>query len=73
MNIYQLQKLAKNNGFDSMKFVGKPLVHSFKEFKAKWLDAYLGLFEIEGQSGFTTIDTFTNSGIDTFYDFEEIA
>lgn len=53
MNIYQCQKWAQKNGFDSAKF--------FALFPAgiracTWLDAYLGFFKIEGLDGFITVD-----------------
>ena len=45
MNLYQCQKYAEKNGFDSVEFyadfpVGKK--------KCKWLDAYFGMFIVEG-------------------------
>ena len=45
MNLYQCQKWAENNGFDSAEF--------YADFpagrkKCRWLDAYFGMFEIPG-------------------------
>jgi len=44
MNLYQCQKEAERNGFDSLEF--------FAEFPSglqlcTWMDAYMGLFEID--------------------------
>lgn len=55
VSILQCQDLAKNAGFDSMPFE----LHGPKGMKkAKWLDAYMGLFEIEGLEGFVHIKDF---------------
>ncbi len=49
MNIYQCERLAKERGFDSMKFTAffpaGPKV-------CTWLDAYFGIFQIDGTDGF---------------------
>jgi hypothetical protein len=53
MNIYQCQKYAQKNGFDSVKFIaGFPSGPTH----CKWLDAYFGLFEAEKIDGFLTVD-----------------
>lgn len=48
MTLHQCESLAKDVGFDgaTFEFCG-PLGCK----KAKWVDAYFGLFEIEGQEG----------------------
>ena len=45
MNLYQCQKYAEKNGFDSMKF-NAHFPTGIR--KCQWLDAYFGLFTIEG-------------------------
>ena len=45
MNLYQCEQYAKENGFDSVEFIA---FFPSKPFKCKWLDAYFGMFEIEG-------------------------
>jgi hypothetical protein len=43
MNLYQCQKWAENNGFDTAEFYADfPL----GKMKCKWLDAYFGMFMI---------------------------
>lgn len=49
MNLYQCKKYAKDNGFDSVEFIAK---FPTGDRKCKWLDAYFGMFEIEGLDGF---------------------
>lgn len=52
LTINQCQTLAKNNGFDSMQFY----LHGPKgKLKAKWIDAYMGLFKVDKEEGFITI------------------
>lgn len=53
MNILQCQALAKKIGFDSTAF---DLVGPNGRMKAKWIDAYLGLFKLEGQDGFILVN-----------------
>ena len=55
MRILELQQYAKDNGFDSVKFefttpFGKTLY-------GKWIDAYFGIFRIEGmkKNAFTNV------------------
>lgn len=45
MNILQCQKMAEDIGFDSAEF---DLVGPNKTLKCKWLDAYMGMFTVEG-------------------------
>ena len=53
MNLYQCQKWAETNGFDSCEFyadfpIGKK--------KCRWLDAYFGMFQIpEIDDGFMMV------------------
>jgi hypothetical protein len=49
MSILQCQEAAKKFGFDSVTF---DLCGPKGKVKAKWLDAYMGMFKIEGQDGF---------------------
>lgn len=48
MNILQCQKMAEDVGFDSATF---DLVGPKATLKCKWLDAYMGMFTIEGREG----------------------
>jgi hypothetical protein len=45
MTIHQLQNLAKQIGFDSLEFY---MIGPKGTLKAKWVDAYMGIFSIEG-------------------------
>ena len=49
MNLYQCQKHAESNGFDSLEFIAH---FPAGAKKCKWLDAYFGMFEVEGMDGF---------------------
>jgi hypothetical protein len=52
MNLYQCEKYAQYNGFDSLEFIAK---FPTGDRKCKWLDAYFGCFMIEGLGdGFVT-------------------
>ena len=52
MNLYQCEKYAKDNGFDSLEFIAH---FPAGAKKCKWLDAYFGFFTIEGVGdGFVT-------------------
>jgi hypothetical protein len=55
MNILQCQKLAEDVGYNSTTF---DLCGPTEKLKAKWLDAYFGFFEIEGQEGFLMVSQF---------------
>ena len=46
--INQCERIAKKNGFNSLAFV---LHGPAGEKKCKWIDAYMGIFEIEGLKG----------------------
>lgn len=55
MNLYQCQKHAEKNGFNTVKF------KAFFPIGVKecvWLDAYFGLFKIDGvtDNSFVTVD-----------------
>ena len=45
MNLYQCQKHAERNGFDSVKFTAH---FPAGPKQCQWLDAYFGMFKIEG-------------------------
>jgi len=52
-SIHDLEYYAKDEGFDSLEFT----IHGLdRTLKAKWLDAYMGLFKIEGQDGFHMVN-----------------
>ena len=55
MNILQCQQAAKEIGFDSSTF---DLVGPKGRLKAKWLDAYMGLFVFEDSKGFVMVKDF---------------
>ena len=58
MNLYQCQNWAQENGFDKAEFLAMFPV-GLK--KCKWLDAYFGLFKIEGiGDGFVTVKDIDN-------------
>lgn len=46
ISILQCQVIAKKLGFDKIEFL---LCGPKGEKKAKWLDAHLGLFQLEGE------------------------
>ena len=53
MSISQCQELAKKIGSNSATF---DLVGPNGRMKAKWLNAYMGLFTLEGRDGFIMVD-----------------
>lgn len=55
MTIHQCQELAKDIGFDKATF---DLCGPKGKLKAKWLDAYFGMFQIEGSDGFVMVKQF---------------
>ena len=55
MNILQCQEAAKKIGFDGATF---KLCGPTGSLNATWLDAYFGLFQIEGQDGFLSVQQF---------------
>lgn len=52
MKIDELCEYAKGNGFDNLKFKFTNLKGEVKN--CQWLDAYFGMFMIEGNEGFIT-------------------
>lgn len=55
MNLYQCEAYAKDHGFDSVKFVA---LFPAGPKKCQWLDAYFGMFKIEGmEDGFVMTRT----------------
>lgn len=50
-----MSRVGKKIGFNSTTF---DLVRPNGRLKAKWIDAYLGLFEIDGQESFTMANQF---------------
>lgn len=53
MDIFACQRKAQRDGaFDSATFT---LNGSSGSLKCKWLDAYFGMFQIEGQDGFVMV------------------
>ena len=50
LSIQQCESLVKKLGFDKATF---DLCGPKGKLKAKWLDAYMGIFQIEGQEGFS--------------------
>lgn len=51
-NWYRFQNYAKDNGYDRLEF-SLFTADGFK--KCKWLDAYMGLFTLEGVNGFLMV------------------
>lgn len=45
MNLYQCENYAKTNGFDSVEFIA---LFPAGPKKCRWLDAYFGMFQIDG-------------------------
>lgn len=58
MRILELQKYAQENGFDSLEFKFTNILG--KELNGRWIDAYFGLFWIEGmdENTFMTVNQF---------------
>lgn len=52
MNLYQCQQYAEREGFDSVKFLANFPVGTRV---CTWLDAYFGMFQIEGMDGFVMV------------------
>lgn len=55
MNILQCQEAAKQLGFDSAEFY---LCGPRGRVKCKWLDAYFGMFMVDGATGFNMASQF---------------
>jgi hypothetical protein len=49
MNIWQCEEYAKEHGFDSVKFTANFPVG---QKQCEWLDAYFGMFKVDGIEGF---------------------
>lgn len=49
MSIVECEDRATDEGFDTVTF---DIVGDGGRLKAKWLDAYMGLFQVEGKKGF---------------------
>ena len=55
LSIQQCQSMAQDVGFDSATF---DLCGPKGRLKAKWLDAYFGMFQIEGNENFVMAKQF---------------
>lgn len=55
LTIHQCQELAKDIGYDHATF---DLCGPKGRTPCKWLDAYLGLFIVDGAEGFNTVSQF---------------
>jgi hypothetical protein len=53
MKIDECCEYAKENGFDSVIFTFKNITG--ETVSCRWLDAYFGLFEINGSDGFISV------------------
>lgn len=53
MNILQAERRAQVDGFDSTEFIAH---FPNGARRCRWIDAYLGLFTVEGIDGFVTAD-----------------
>ena len=51
MNLYQCEEKAKDNCFDSMKFIA---MFPVGPTNCRWIDPYFGLFKIDKNEGFVT-------------------
>jgi hypothetical protein len=69
MKIDELQKYAKENGFDSVKF--KFTNTKGKTVEGHWLDAFFGLFRLNDNDGFIRVETWKEYTNDIF-EFEVI-
>jgi len=58
--MYECEELAKDHGFDKATF---DLCGPFGRKKAKWLDAYFGMFCLEGDKGFMTVKSVMPYGV----------
>lgn len=64
MKIHELEAYAQEHGFDSVQFSFINLMG--KEIKCQWLDAYMGLFKMEGIEGFCTVGNWIKATNDCF-------
>jgi hypothetical protein len=60
MTLRQCEELAKNSGHDKATF---DLCGPSGCVKATWLDAYFGLFMVEGETGFNTVKQAEEHGL----------
>jgi len=72
MRILELQELAKDKGFDSLKFKFKTLFGEEKE--GQWIDAYFGFFRIDGmkESSMLTVQGWRKEFGDELFEFEVV-
>lgn len=49
MSLVECEDMAKDQGFNTATF---DVVGPGGRLKAKWLDAYMGMFQVEGHTGF---------------------
>ncbi len=73
MRILELQELAKDKGFDSLKFKFKTLFGEEKE--GQWIDAYFGFFKIDGMeaSSMLTVNGWRKEFGDELFEFEVVS
>ncbi len=64
MKIRELEEYAKYNGFDSLRFKFINLLGETKY--CQWLDAWFGLFKIDGNDGFITVQQWIDVTEDMF-------
>lgn len=71
MRILELQEYAKDNGFNSLKFSFKDLL-SGQEKLGQWMEAYLGIFKIEGigENTFITVKQWRDNIPDELIEFK---
>jgi hypothetical protein len=53
ISLYDCQQLAKTEGFDFSTFTA---IFPSGPKKCTWLDAYFGLFQVDGLEGFLRVD-----------------
>ena len=70
MRILELQELAKERGYDSLRFRFKTFFGTEKT--GKWEDAYLGLFKVDGSSGICSVSGWREFFRDELFEFEVI-
>lgn len=60
MSLIECEDLAKDEGFNTTTFI---LVGPGGEKKCRWLDAYFGLFTMEGEEGFVSVRDVKHLGL----------
>jgi len=72
MRILELQELAKEKGFDSLKFKFKTLFGEEKQ--GQWIDAYFGFFRIDGmkESTIFIVNRWRKEFGDEMFEFEVV-